>query len=77
MKVEIVDFFPTEAGAEAGVFYFNRHKKTAFLYRNGNKEIYDAILPNVGQPGSRFQDSDGDGIPDIREASIYDLQNIG
>ena len=77
MKVQIVDFFPTEAGAEAGVFYFNRHKKMAILYRNGNQEVYSAILPNVGQPGSRFQDSDGDGIPDIREASMYDLQDIG
>ena len=77
MKVEIVDFFPTEAGAEAGVFYFNRHKKMAILYRDGNQEIYYALLPNVGKPGSRFQDSDGDGIPDIREASVYDLQDIG
>lgn len=77
MKVEIVDFFPTEAGAQSGVFYFNRHKKMAILYRNGNQEVYNAILPNVGQPGSRFKDSDGDGIPDIREASMYDLQDIG
>ena len=77
MKVEIVDFFPTEAGAEAGVFYFNRHKKMAILYRGGNQEVYYAILPNVGQPGSRFEDSDGNGIPDIREASVYDLQDIG
>ena len=77
MKVEIVDFFPTEAGAEAGVFYFNRHKKMAILYRGGNQEVYHAILPNIGQPGSRFKDSDGDGIPDIREASMYDLQDIG
>ncbi len=77
MKAKIVDYFPTLAGAEEGVFYFNRRNKTAKLYRNGGEETYYAVLPNLGEPGSRYKDSDNDGIADIREASTNDLQDIG
>ena len=77
MKVKIVDYFPTLAAAEEGVFYFNRRNKTAKLYRNGNEETYLAVLPNLGEPGSQYADSDNDGIADIREASTNDLQDIG
>ena len=77
MKVLIVDYFPTSAGAEEGVFYFNRKNKSAKLYRNGSVENYYAVLPNLGEPGSRYADSDNDGIADIREASTNDFQDIG
>ena len=75
--VKIVDYFPTLSSAQDGVFYFNRSTKIGKIYNGGGEETYYAVLPNMGVAGSRYQDSDGDGIADIRESSIYSLKDTG
>lgn len=75
--VKIVDYFPVLDSAQDGVFYFNRNTKVGKVYKGSDEETYYAVLPNMGDPGSRYPDSDGDGIADIRESSIYNLKDTG